>query len=248
MSEQTVCLSMIVKNEAPVIARCLASVRSLISTWVIVDTGSTDGTQDVVRACTKGLPGELHERPWRDFGHNRTEAIELARGKADYDLVIDADDVLEVPRSFRMPGLGADSYQVRVEDAGITYYRTHVFRGDLDFRYEGVLHEVLTSPSERTSARLDGIVYRRKSGGGRSADPEKYRKDAAVLEAALASEPTNARYAYYLAQSLRDAGERGRPRRPTSGARPWADGRRRSSRRCTNARRSSRGRAPTPTP
>ncbi len=66
---------------------------------------------------------------------------------------------------------------------------------------------MLTSPSQRTSARLDGIVYRRKGGGGRSADPQKYRKDAAVLEAALASEPTNARFAYYLAQSLRHAGE-----------------------------------------
>ena len=44
----TLCLCMIVKNEAPVIRRCLDSVRSLIDYWVIVDTGSTDGTQDIV--------------------------------------------------------------------------------------------------------------------------------------------------------------------------------------------------------
>ena len=46
---KTICLTMIVRNEAPTIARCLAGVRRFIDTWVIVDTGSSDGTQDAVR-------------------------------------------------------------------------------------------------------------------------------------------------------------------------------------------------------
>ena len=44
---KTICLNMIVKNEQPVIRRCLASVKEMIDYWVIVDTGSTDGTQDL---------------------------------------------------------------------------------------------------------------------------------------------------------------------------------------------------------
>ena len=75
------CLNMIVKNEAHVIRRCLDSVRPHITHWVIVDTGSTDGTQALIRDHFRDIPGALHERPWRDFGHNRTEALELARGK-----------------------------------------------------------------------------------------------------------------------------------------------------------------------
>lgn len=207
MTRQTICLTMIVKNEAAVIERCLASVKSIVSSWVIVDTGSTDGTQEIVRSVMAGIPGELHERPWVDFGHNRTEAIELARGKADYDLVIDADDVLVAPEKFVMPELTADSYDMKIEDGGTTYFRTQLFRGDLDFRYVGVLHEVVLPAQTRSRGRLDGLVYRRIQDGARSADPQKFRKDAAVLEAALAKDPSNARYAFYLANSWRDAGE-----------------------------------------
>ena len=72
---------MIVKDESHVIERSLASAKPLIDYWVIVNTGSTDGTQDVIREFLKDIPGELHERPWKNFGYNRTEALELAREK-----------------------------------------------------------------------------------------------------------------------------------------------------------------------
>jgi tetratricopeptide (TPR) repeat protein len=205
-----ICLNMIVKNEAKVIARCLESLKSIIDSWVIVDTGSTDGTQTIIRSVLQGIPGELHERPWKDFGHNRTEAIELGRAFTkigDYLLVIDADDVLIVPPRFEMPKLTKDCYELRVEDAGTSYQRLHLFRADLDFRYIGVLHEVLKTPENSSRARLNGIIYKRTGGGARSVNPNKYRHDAAVLEAALAAEPGNARYAFYLAQSWRDATE-----------------------------------------
>ncbi|WP_338400139.1 glycosyltransferase [Streptomyces graminilatus] len=94
VKKQTLCLCMIVKNEAQVIERCLSSVRHLIDHWVISDTGSTDGTQELIRKTLDGIPGELHEEPWVDFGHNRTANIQRARGKADYLLTLDADHVM----------------------------------------------------------------------------------------------------------------------------------------------------------
>src|SRR3990167_6567765 len=72
-----VCLNMIVKNEAHVIERCLESVLPLIDSWVILDTGSTDGTQDVIRNffAQRGIPGELFESPWVNFAHNRNQGL-----------------------------------------------------------------------------------------------------------------------------------------------------------------------------
>ena len=48
MVKKTVCLNMIVRNESSVIQRCLDSVKGFIDYWVIVDTGSIDGTQKIV--------------------------------------------------------------------------------------------------------------------------------------------------------------------------------------------------------
>jgi glycosyltransferase involved in cell wall biosynthesis len=200
-------LCMIVKNESRIISRCLESVKPLVTSWLVVDTGSTDGTQAIVRETMAGMPGALHERPWRDFASNRNEAIELATTFGDYLLVIDADDTLEHAADFRLPKLTEDAYQLLVRYNMTSYYRTHIFNWRRGYRYEGVLHEVLTSKTARPETRLEGLVYRIRVEGARSSDPDKYRNDARTLEKALEREPTNARYAFYLAQSWRDAGE-----------------------------------------
>jgi glycosyltransferase involved in cell wall biosynthesis len=145
---------MIVKNERPVIARCLASVRPLIDTWVIVDTGSTDGTQDHIREVLAELPGELHERPWVDFAHNRSEALKLARGKADYVLIIDADEILEFEPDFVLPSLSADCYHFAIISGDYAYFKAQLVRDALPWRYEGVLHEYICCDQATREAEL----------------------------------------------------------------------------------------------
>jgi len=198
---------MIVKNEAHVIRRCLDSVRPYIAHWTIVDTGSSDGTQDIIRAHYADLQGALFERPWRDFGSNRSEAIALARGKADYILVMDADHVLNAPPGFTFGSLDADAYYIAHRYAGVDYGIAILLADRIAWRYEGVLHEYVTADVPHRIVPLAGPWVDVHHEGARSRDPETYKKDAAVLEAALAKEPGNARYAFYLAQSLRDAGE-----------------------------------------
>ncbi len=203
----TVCLNMIVKDEAHVIERCLDSVKALISTWVIVDTGSTDGTQDVIRRCMGDVPGELHERPWQDFATNRNEALAFARGKADYVLVIDADDVLDAPAGFQFGSLTCDGYLLRAYNQGGTFLRPHVFRSDGDFRYKHVIHETLDWGPTATWGIIEALLYRCVGDGGRSKDRGRFLKDAALCEAAIRADPGEVRYLYYLGQSLFLAGD-----------------------------------------
>jgi glycosyltransferase involved in cell wall biosynthesis len=102
---------MIVRNEAAVIRRCLASVKGIISHWIVCDTGSTDDTKQIVLEELNGIPGTLYDDPWVDFGHNRSLAIARARGKADYHLLLNADETLHLDGEFRND-LEHDAYLV----------------------------------------------------------------------------------------------------------------------------------------
>jgi len=207
--KKTICLNMIVKNERPVIERCLNSVKEKIDYWVIVDTGSDDGTQEAIKAYLKDIPGELHERPWVNFGHNRNEALIFAKNKADYIMMIDADEVFEGPLDKSSLTEGAYLTNVRMPtDQDISLHRTLLVKNDLDWKWTGVIHERLICPYNVPAAILDNTVIRADFlDGNRCMNPRKYHKDAEVLETALLTEPENADYVYYLGQSYFNARE-----------------------------------------
>ena len=183
---------------------------------MIVDTGSSDGTQELIRShlADLGIPGELHERPWRDFGHNRSEALSLAQGFGDYIWVIDADDAVIGTPDFS--GLTADVYAMRFGDGpGMTYWRWQLFRDEVPWRYNGLVHEYAECDRPFTEARIDGDYYvdsRRL--GARSLDPRKYARDRDLLLPEVERNPDDARSVFYLAQSYRDLGD-------TANARKW---------------------------
>lgn len=171
-----VVLNMIVKNEAHVIRRCLESVRPHVDAWCIVDTGSTDGTQDVIREALANLPGELHERPWVDFATNRNEALELARPLGDYVLVMDADDWLTVEPGFTFAGLTADVYTVVDILPGGQHQGTfpRIFRADAGWSWVGVIHGYPAPPPgwRQSIPVLAGATYHRSADGARHRDPK----------------------------------------------------------------------------
>lgn len=203
-----VCLNMIVKNESQVICRCLESVKPLIDYWVIVDTGSTDGTQQIIKEFMKDIPGELHERPWINFAHNRNEALSLAKETADYLFFIDADDCMEIDPDFIMPDLQLDGYYININyGENLNYSRIQFINARSDWSWGGVVHEALVGPPGARYGRLEGVWMKIIGGGDRSSDPKKFERDAQILEEALQEDPANTRNVFYLAQSYRDLGE-----------------------------------------
>jgi glycosyltransferase involved in cell wall biosynthesis len=194
---------MIVKDEAPIIQRCLASVAEHISSWVICDTGSTDGTQDLVRQFfgALGIPGELHRVEFENFSQARNAALDIAsRSKADYLLLCDADMELVVDRADVFDGLSAPAYTMPQRAGGLSYRNVRLQRTGASGRYRGVTHEYL----DTEAVDLDGAWFRDHADGRNR--PGKIGRDIALLTAAVDRDPTDARSVFYLAQSYRDAG------------------------------------------
>lgn len=204
MSESpTVCLCAIVKNESAVIERSLVSMRGLIDSWCIVDTGSTDGTQDTIRNALMGVPGALHEREWVDFGTNRSESLELAAGQADYLLIVDADEEVVCAGDFKARLGGATSYHLTVLAGGQSWKSKRLLRADCAWRYRGAVHAIPVTEAPDRAEVLDGVEIVHHGDGGSHGGRLEWA--AGLLERAVACDPTS-RDVFYLAQTYRDLG------------------------------------------
>ena len=86
-SGATISLVMIVATRARCARETLERVRPIVDEWVIVDTGSTNGTQAIISEY-----GPVTEMAFEDFVTTKNKALALATGK--YILLMDADERL----------------------------------------------------------------------------------------------------------------------------------------------------------
>jgi glycosyltransferase involved in cell wall biosynthesis len=196
-------LVLMCKDEAPIIRRALESVVPFISYWVVHDTGSTDGTQDIVRETLKDIPGILIDNEWRNYGVNRSELIAHARAVQpdSYLILMDADNELIAPLG--IPPLTADAYELRYT-GDFSYTQTRIIKASLPWKYVGVTHEYLHADGAAAPVELALVQIKDHCTGSNRKD--KFRRDILMLTEGLIDEPHNSRYMFYLAQSYRDQG------------------------------------------
>jgi hypothetical protein len=201
---------MIVKNEAKRIQAVLASYRPYIDAWTILDTGSTDGTQDLIKRELDGIPGVLHEEPFVDFATSRNRALEL-HGTTTVFSIMPNGDVLQGGaalvsfldahrRDF------AGSYRVRISPGH--YFHPLVMRTGFGWRYKWRTHECAMGPNTGP-AIPDVTVFRDR--GTRTSDEWRVRwtRDLDLLNRDLADDPNDARPYFYLGQTHECLGEPG---------------------------------------
>lgn len=204
-------LCMIVKDEAELLPRCLASVAGLVDQIVVVDTGSQDATCQVAAAAG----AEIIRDPWRhDFAAARNRSLDAATG--DWVLVLDADEELHPDSQDIIRGLMAlppRCYELRLrnltgEDAVVEHYAIRLFPNAGNLRYQGLIHEGLVNlngpliPFRSPESLILHHGYEASLVESRN----KHQRNYALLQRAIAAEPNNPFHYYNLGQTLRGMG------------------------------------------
>ncbi len=204
-------ISQIVKDEAHVIERMLNSIKSIIDCAVFVDTGSTDGTQNVIKKWgeTNNIPVFVYERPFDNFENSRNYAMQMVKDKAQYAFWLDADETIEIePKLFDKHKLDKDLYMFNTYIGAMKYTRNECWNTDKAFRWYGPVHEfIVCDDRDISSGLMSGIIVRVKMDGGswKGNIPDKYKKHSAILEDYIDNKDRNARWVFYTAQSYHDS-------------------------------------------
>lgn len=200
----------IVRNESARIERCLNSIMPYIDFGIVVDTGSTDDTIEIIQRIfdEAGKPAEISIVPFENFEQARNAALDAARYGSefnwDYLFLVDADMELVVEDSDWKSKLdGGDSYDVKQISGTLSYYNRRLVNRKTFGRYIGVTHEYLDIAS---AGSIEGIYFRDYADGANRKD--KFVRDIELLEKALETETREGvrqRYTFYLAQSYFDS-------------------------------------------
>jgi tetratricopeptide (TPR) repeat protein len=208
---------MIVKNESRVIIRLLDSVVKLLDGYCICDTGSTDNTIFLMTEYFKrhNIPGKIVQEPFKDFGYNRTFALKAAAEipNMDYLLLLDADMILtgsylqpENIKAFKK-SLTKDFYHMCQGSQTYFYKNVRMVKNYKDFSYWGVTHEYVKSPEGAQAGTFENDQLFINDIGDGGAKTDKFERDIRLLTKGLEENPDNDRYTFYLANSLKDAGQ-----------------------------------------
>jgi hypothetical protein len=190
-------LNMIVRDEKRGIVQTLESCKHLLDTWDILDTGSTDGTQDLIQETLKDIPGTLHHGPFVDYSTTRNAALDLCQ--SEWALLLSGDELVtwadrDMLHAFLRSSTHAE-HAVTIRFGALKFGHVRLVRPAGSGRYTGVTHEVIIP---RNQGKLAPLALRSgRAGEDRTA---RWQQDRKLLEAEL-HKGEDPRTLFYLAQT-----------------------------------------------
>ena len=212
-------LNFICKDESPVIGNMLESAKGIVDLIVVNDTGSTDGTQQMIKdfGVKYNIPTYVFERPFDDFENSRNHAMQKLRDvvkelnwNADqvHGFWFDCDETLVIDSKFNKAQFTKDLYMINTYIGQMKYTRNTFFKVSKPFRWYGPVHEFIVCDEQNiTSGLAENIhVDVKMTGNSWLGDiAEKYASHSYKLEAYINKNRQDPRWIFYTAQSWHDA-------------------------------------------
>ena len=212
-------LNTIVKNESHCIIGMLEAAAKISDAIVIADTGSTDGTQDLIRKFGEenNIPTFVFERPFDDFEKSRNFGMEKARevvGELGWDpndcwtWWCDADEKIIVDPKFDKRQFNKDLFMINTYIGNMKYTRNTFARVSKPFRFYGPVHEFIVCDEQNITSGLAENVHVdvKMIGSSWQGDiSQKYLDHAHKLEAYISKDRKDPRWIFYTAQSYHDS-------------------------------------------
>jgi tetratricopeptide (TPR) repeat protein len=213
----TISACLIVRNEALVLERCLSSLSGSVDEIVVVDTGSTDATPEIAGR----FAAKISHYQWsEDFAAARNVALDAA--SCDWILSIDADEYLDTddPASLRavVDRTDADGLLVTVRNVlppddliqSAESQIVRLFRRRDGVRFEGVIHEEVTSAITRHGGRIAGcpivIVHDGYARETAQASDRRAERNLPILLRAVAAAPLDPYLQFHLGATYQQLG------------------------------------------
>lgn len=221
-ADVTISACLIYRNEAPRLPAWLTSATEFCDEFVLVDTGSTDGSADAVNMFAKTTPAPIKsiQTPWQDdFAAVRNLALDAA--SCDWIVFLDADETFVHPEAVwatlaQLPDtvLGVCVPVINVdEDAGdheiSRFPALRIWRNAKNRRYIGRVHEMLVEDGQPLAVTCtDPRLAVRHTGYSTKRLHAKIQRDLALIEYAVAHGERDARQMHrYLADCYYGLGD-----------------------------------------
>ena len=203
-------LVMIVKNSGEVLRDCLRENKKWIDHWTILDTGSTDGTPEIIKDELKDIPGKLHFGEFVDFSQARNKSLELSSKTCLYTIILDDSYKLVGGKELRevLKKAKASCFLIKIGKyvdnyLRDDYYSKRIIKSDQNLKYKFRIHEDIVVSEHKMKTILDNKIFiddlTFESHSERSLN--RYEGDIDMLLLDHKDDPKEQRTIYYLAKT-----------------------------------------------
>ena len=210
---RTLAINMIVKNEEENLEKdFFKELFNSVNEVVIVDTGSTDRTKDILK---KFKNVKLIESDWRDdFSYSRNIAIKNT--KSDFILYFDADDEININDIKKIKNyINKEPYNtvfyIKVREISLSrvngkeLFQLRLFPNDGNLFFKGIIHEYIDFDRSKYRVKiLNDIEILHKGYYDNEILEKKIKRNLEILERAWEKDKEDFGYNYYLSMTYED--------------------------------------------